>query len=215
VYKINKQMSIEDFIFPYGKLKSSNRWVLMAGLIPWDDIERDYAEGFVNNGAPAHPARMALGSLIIKQILGCSDEELICQVAENPYLQFFIGLKEFSEECPFGASTLVAFRRSFTEKDIAKSNGLMLGWAREEADDDDSDDDEDGNEKTRVTRCHSGTFRHRLSTRHQAVKRCRRASGSYHRLHLRADRHPKAKDVQKDCPQRLPWLLLCPYSLGP
>jgi len=77
---LEKQMSIEDFVFPYGKLKSSNRWVIMAGLIPWDDIERDYAEGFVNNGAPAHPARMALGSLIIKQILGCSDEELICQV---------------------------------------------------------------------------------------------------------------------------------------
>ena len=148
MYKINKQMSIEDFIFPYGKLKFDNRWVKMAELIPWDDIERDYAEGFVNNGAPAHPARMALGSLIIKQILGCSDEELVCQVAENPYLQFFVGLKEFSEECPFGASTLVAFRKRFTEKDIARINDLILGRAREEADNDDSDDDEDGNEKT-------------------------------------------------------------------
>ena len=93
---------------------------------------------------------MALGSLIIKQILGCSDEELICQVAENPYLQFFIGLKEFSEECPFGASTLVAFRRSFTEKDIAKINDLILGRARDRADGGDGSDDDggDGGEKT-------------------------------------------------------------------
>ena len=149
MYKINKQMSIEDFIFPYGKLKPSNRWVIMAGLIPWDDIERDYAEGFVNNGAPAHPARMALGSLIIKQILGCSDEELVCQVAENPYLQFFVGLKEFSEECPFGASTLVAFRKRFTEKDIASVNDLMLKRARDRADNDKDGDDEGGSsEKT-------------------------------------------------------------------
>lgn len=148
VYKIKKQMSIEDFIFPYGKLKTTNRWVKMADLIPWDDIERDYASKFVNNGAPAHPARMALGSLIIKQILGCSDEELCFQVAENPYLQFFIGLKEFTEECPFGSSTLVAFRKRFTDEDIKKVNDLMLKRARDKADDEDIDDDDDSNEKT-------------------------------------------------------------------
>ena len=72
MYKIKRQLSIDDFIFPYGKLKADNRWVKMAELIPWDDIERNYAAGFVNNGAPAHPARMALGSLITKQMLGCS-----------------------------------------------------------------------------------------------------------------------------------------------
>jgi hypothetical protein len=141
MYKSTPQLSIDDFIFPYGKLKANNRWVCMADLVPWDEIERNYAAGFVNNGAPAHPARMALGSLIIKQMLGCSDEELCSQVAENPYMQFFCGLKEFSDECPFGASTLVAFRKRFSEEDIKRINECMLTKAK---DDDDGNSDNGG-----------------------------------------------------------------------
>jgi len=135
MYKSTTQLSIEDFVFPYGQLKSDNRWVKMASLIPWDIVEADYAAGFVNNGAPAHPARMAFGALVAKQILGVSDEELVCQVAENAYLQYFIGLKEFSEDCPFGASTLVAFRKRFSDSDIARINEIMLENAKKSHDD--------------------------------------------------------------------------------
>jgi len=139
MYKSTAQLSIEDFVFPYGKLKADNRWVKMADFIPWDIVEADYAAGFVNNGAPAHPARMAFGTLIAKQILGVSDEELVYQVAENAYLQYFIGLKEFSEDCPFGASTLVAFRKRFSDSDIARINEIMLENAKRDRDPDDHD----------------------------------------------------------------------------
>ena len=146
-------MSISDFVFPYGTLKADNRWVRLAELIPWDEVERKYSQGFANDGAPAHPARMALGSLIIKQVLKCSDEELCNQVAENAYLQYLVGMKEFTKECPFGASTLVAFRKRFSEEDIAWINELILkrnaGPGRHEkcnddCDDDDTDDDTPG-----------------------------------------------------------------------
>jgi hypothetical protein len=141
-YQIKRQLSIDDFIFPYGRLSRDNRWVRLAELIPWDEVEREYAAKFVRNGAPAHPARMALGALIIKQMIKCSDEELVNQVTENPYLQFFIGLKEFSDKCPFGASTLVAFRKRFSDSDIASINEMVLRKANEDSsDDDDSDDD--------------------------------------------------------------------------
>jgi hypothetical protein len=130
MYKSTAQLSIEDFVFPYGQLKPDNRWVKMAEFIPWDVVEADYAAGFVNNGAPAHPARMAFGTLVAKQMLDCSDEELVCQVTENPYLQYFIGLKGFSEDCPFGASTLVAFRKRFTDADIARINEIMIENAK-------------------------------------------------------------------------------------
>ena len=73
---------------------------------------------FVNNGAPAHPCRMALGALLIQRRLKCSDGWLVKHVGENPYLQFFIGMKEYGP-CPFGKSTLVAFRKRFSEEDIA------------------------------------------------------------------------------------------------
>ena len=66
----------------------------MEKLIPLDEMEDDYAAHFCKDlGAPAKPFRMALGALIIKQHLKLSDEELVEQLKENPFLQFFIGLK--------------------------------------------------------------------------------------------------------------------------
>lgn len=120
MYKQDHQMRIEDFIFPFGTLNSENEWVKLAELIPWEEVEALYAAGFSHYGAPAHPARMALGACIIKQRLKCSDEWVVRHISENPYLQFFIGLKEYSDNCPFGASTLVAFRKRFSEEDIAE-----------------------------------------------------------------------------------------------
>ena len=87
MYRMNRQMRIEDFVFPYGLLDKNNEWVKLADLVPWDEAEEAYARQFVNNGHPAHPARIALGALIIKQRLKCSDEWTVRHVSENPYLQ--------------------------------------------------------------------------------------------------------------------------------
>lgn len=69
MYRMNRQMRIEDFVFPYGQSDKNNEWVKLADLVPWDEAEEAYAKQFVNNGHPAHPARIALGALIIKQRL--------------------------------------------------------------------------------------------------------------------------------------------------
>jgi hypothetical protein len=126
MYRLDRQLRFEDFVFPYGKLDRENEWVKMADIMPWDRIEDMYAKKFVSNGHPAHPARMALGSLIIKQRLRCSDEQVIQHISENPYMQFFIGLKEYTSHCPFGESTMVAFRKRFTENELAQINEWIL-----------------------------------------------------------------------------------------
>ena len=118
MYKDNSQLGIEDFVFPYGKLDVENDWVRLAALVPWEVAEERYAARFVNNGHPAHPARMALGALLIQRRLKCSDKWLVKHIGENPYLQYFIGMKEY-RPCPFGASTLVVFRKRFSKKDLA------------------------------------------------------------------------------------------------
>lgn len=81
--------------------------------MPRDEAEETYAKQFVNNGNPAHPARIALGALIIKQELQCSDEWTVRHVSENPYLQYCLSLKEYTSKCPFGASTTVELRKRF------------------------------------------------------------------------------------------------------
>ena len=60
-----------------GTLDPDNRWVRLAELIPWQELEEAYALQFSTNvGAPAKPLRLAFGSLYIKQRLGLTDEDL-------------------------------------------------------------------------------------------------------------------------------------------
>lgn len=89
----------------------------MADFIPWDEYEKKYRCLFKSKtGNVAKPFRMALGSLIIQQKYQYSDRELVEQITENPYLQYFIGLPGYQEKAPFDASTLVLFRRRINAK---------------------------------------------------------------------------------------------------
>lgn len=143
MYKDTRQLKIEDFVFPYGKLDPENDWVKLAALVPWDTAEERYAAQFVDNGAPAHPCRMALGALLIQRRLKCSDKWLVKHIGENPYLQFFIGMKEYGP-CPFGASTLVAFRKRFSEEDMAVIIEASIPQAEKSGDGEDNNDPPNG-----------------------------------------------------------------------
>ena len=77
-------------------------------------------------GAPAKPFRMALGALIIKETLGISDRETVQQIKENPYLQYFIGLSEYSNDSPFEASMMVYFRERIKMDFVKKINQKMV-----------------------------------------------------------------------------------------
>jgi IS5 family transposase len=126
MYLVDNQLKIEDFIFPYGELDINNRWVKLAAIIPWNEFEETYAKQFINNGRQAKPLRIALGSLIIKQKLNCSDRETVSAIVENPYLQYFIGLKEFQNSAPFGASSMVEFRKRISDDMIIEMNNTIL-----------------------------------------------------------------------------------------
>ena len=85
--------------------------------MPWEVIEHCYAQSLSEGsmGAPAKSGRMAYGAQIIKERLGVSDEEVVAQIMENPYLQIFLGFTEFSQAPPFDSSLMVYFRKRFTE----------------------------------------------------------------------------------------------------
>lgn len=121
----------EEFELPFeGKLSEDNRWVIMANLVPWSEFEEEYALNFAEDmGAPALPFRTALGALIIKEKLGISDRETVEQIKENPYLQYFIGRSNYSNEAPFEASLLVKFRERITANLINQVNEKMVGEA--------------------------------------------------------------------------------------
>lgn len=149
----NEQREFEDFHLSFGgRLRSDNRWVRLSKLIPWDEIEARYAQKFQSRtGPPALNARIAVGSLIIKEKLQLSDEETVEQIRENAYMQYFLGYRAFSDDRPFDPSMLVYFRRRVTGEILSEINDLIV--AREPNDrDDDSDGDppetKDPNEET-------------------------------------------------------------------
>lgn len=123
------QPSFLDFNQPMGlKVNPENRWVKMADMVPWDVFEIKYAQLFPSNtGNVAKPLRMALGALIIQTKFQFSDRELVEQITENLYLQYFIGLPGYQEEPPFDASTLVDFRKRISVEMLMEANEYLLG----------------------------------------------------------------------------------------
>jgi hypothetical protein len=114
--------------FELGRLSADNRWVVMSEQIPWTEFEEEYAKNFSDDdhGAPAKSFRMALGALIIKERLGISDREIVEQIKENPYLQYFLGMSAHSNEAPFDASMLVHFRKRISGELMNKINRKMV-----------------------------------------------------------------------------------------
>jgi IS5 family transposase len=141
--KTENQLTLENFHLPFGgELDPDNRWIKLSNIIPWDQFETKYAAKFAksNIGAPAKPVRMALGALILKERCGCSDEELVEQVKENPYMQYFIGLPGFQKKAPFDPSMMVYFRKRFDAKTLLEINEIICGVKPKE----DSNDSDQG-----------------------------------------------------------------------
>jgi len=130
----NHQLKFENFYLPFsGKLRSDNRWVILSKHIPWQQIEEQYSTNFSDNqtGNPAKSARIALGSLIIKERLGTTDRETVLQIAENPYLQYFLGFPEYKDEVPFDHSLMTHFRKRFDKETLAEINESIVRHALE------------------------------------------------------------------------------------
>lgn len=143
------QTEFVDFYLPFnGRLSASNRWVKLAALVPWDEVERCYHDSFAGTGmgAPAKSGRLAYGALLIKERLGITDEETVEQICENPYLQYFLGFSELCESAPFDSSMMVHFRSRFTCEHHEWINSKIIAAATgTEEREVQSDDNHEGN----------------------------------------------------------------------
>lgn len=134
MYKHNlKQLELPEFSLPFqGELSRDNKWVKMAALIPWEEFEARYKKNFAKSGTgyPALSVRMALAALIIKEELRASDRACVEQITENPYLQYFCGLKAFITSPPFDASLFVHFRKRFPADVLSEVNNAIADRVR-------------------------------------------------------------------------------------
>lgn len=142
-YTDNTQSNFLNFNQPIGlHINPENRWIKMADAIPWEIFEKKYSRLFKGkNGRVAKPLRLALGSLIIQTKYQYPDRELVDQLTENPYYQYFIGLPGYQEEPPIDASTLVLFRKRLKMDVIMEANEYMLEALNEKESKEKNDDD--------------------------------------------------------------------------
>src|SRR5690625_1864880 len=150
-HNANQLILPDEFFLPFGdSLNPDNRWIVMVSLIPWSKVEKEYKKrlGNLNEGSKAYSVRLALGSLIIKEKLGLSDEETLLAITENPYLQYFIGLHSFQEKPPFDASSMTHFRKRFDADFINDINEQVIQnqqkLASENGSQNDPPDDDNG-----------------------------------------------------------------------
>lgn len=130
-YTPQAQLTLEGFQTPFSQhLDPNNRWVKLAASIPWDKLANVYYRKMNSYfGAPSLDARMVIGAVIIKHMLNIDDREVVAQIQENMYLQYFVGLSGFTTEEPFDASLMVSIRYRLGQEVMEAFNNLVLRQA--------------------------------------------------------------------------------------
>jgi len=99
-------------------------------------------------GAPAIDARIVIGAMIIKHKMKLDDRETIETIRENMYMQYFLGLSEYTYEDVFDRSLFTTLRyRLGADKFDAMTRQIILR-SEKKGDVAEEDLDEPGNDNT-------------------------------------------------------------------
>ena len=133
----SSKQTVLDFYLPFGgKLSADNRWVKLAEIIPWDELGVVYNSNFdPRMGPPARPSRIVIGAMILKHLKKLTDEEVIEDIRENPYFQYFLGFEDFQYRTVFVPSLFVEIRKRLGMEQLQEINELFLSKISEDEDD--------------------------------------------------------------------------------
>ncbi len=122
-----EQLSFVNFNTTCGlQLDPNNEWIRISKKLPWRAWETLYSVMFPSpTGNVAKPCRMVMGSLIIQLRMGYTDRDLVEQILQNPYYQYFIGLEAFQHDAPFNPSLLVFWRKRINLDFVIKANNIL------------------------------------------------------------------------------------------
>ena len=119
-----EQLSFTSFNSTCGmQLDPDNEWICIARKLPWRAWESLYSVLFPSGtGNVAKPCMMVIGSLIIQMRMGFTDRDLVLQIQQNPYYQYFIGLESFQHDAPYSRTLLVEWRKRLDLELVIKVN---------------------------------------------------------------------------------------------
>jgi IS5 family transposase len=105
---------LRDMIDPKHEL------TLLADRIDWEYFENEFSPLYATVGQPSVPIRLMVGCLLLKQMENLGDETLAKQWIQNPYMQYFCGMRCFEHRFPFDPSDFVHFRKRIGESGFEK-----------------------------------------------------------------------------------------------
>lgn len=130
-------------LMPFGgQLAEDNRWLKIKALIPWGELESEYASYFSGRGRPALDGRLVIGLFLLKHMTVLSDENVVLELQENVYWQSFCGMEQFETVKKLHKTSLTKIRhklgveftkaledktyRVLIEKKIIRGKGMLV-----------------------------------------------------------------------------------------
>lgn len=92
----------------------------LSHQFPWENLEKEFAPLYSQEGRPSKPVRLMVSLLLLKQMYNLGDETVVASWVHNPYWQYFSGFNTFQWIFPIEPTDLVHFRNRIGEKGLEK-----------------------------------------------------------------------------------------------
>ena len=94
-------------------LDTNDPLIKLADKIEWSKFENKLSKYYKNDniGRPNKAIRLMVGLLLLKQLKKLSDERVVEEWKQNPYMQYFCGYNEYQVGLPCHPTELVKFRK--------------------------------------------------------------------------------------------------------
>ena len=101
-------------------IDKTHELALLADAIDWDYFEKEFSPLYSHVGQRSVPIRLIVGCLILKHLKNLGDETLAKAWIENPYMQYFCGMRCFEYRFPFDPSDFCHFRKRIGDAGFEK-----------------------------------------------------------------------------------------------
>ena len=93
-------------------INPSHSLVRLSKVVDWEKLDETFGESFCpEKGRPAISTRLMVALHYFKYTFDLSDEEVIQGWIENPYWQYFSGMKYFEHKMPIHPSSMTRWRK--------------------------------------------------------------------------------------------------------
>jgi IS5 family transposase len=97
-------------------INSNHGLVKLAKVVEWDRLDELFGSTYCpDNGRPGVSTRLMVALHYLKYTYNLSDDDVVATWVENPYWQYFSGMKFFEHEVPINPSSMTRWRKRIGE----------------------------------------------------------------------------------------------------